>query len=196
MDFGNTKAEVSYGSSLIPHGSVVKVVVGNVESGKTGKGEPKANLTLEALDNAFLGAKFYDTIGVPLQDRPITEQGYFQRAGYTAVKYMLETTDNAHLSGSYRLDSLEQLSGKTVVVKVKQEVVIKQNGDAVIVNKVDSYSTPRTDSSNHKIYEAWEKGEQPWQTDWKPELPASKPANNGYANNDFDGPPAGHPASF
>lgn len=192
--------DVSFESSLIPKGTVVmcKVSVGDKRQSQRDTQNWYYDITLEALDAKYAGAKFFDNWGVQGSEN-------FMRMGKTKARYALETTRNTHESNNpdaYKINSLKDLDNTRVVVKVDVEPHTNKEGRKMYINKASAYGTPRKDSSNYKFFEAWESGEQPWQdlSELPPLQQDAQPRNGvsaGYASNvagSYAAPPAGYPA--
>lgn len=168
--------EVSFESTLIPHGTLVKcAVLFDKESRQTGMNAKSKNtyygVTLEVVEGPYAGSKFFDQVAVSGDD------GYFLNKGNTFIQYVLENTRKAHEVGgeAYEINSVHELNGGTIIAKVGIKAYDKKdNGGKGLANESLSYATPRPDSGSKAIYQAYIDGEQPWQTDYKPEIHVTK----------------------
>jgi hypothetical protein len=165
-----TAEDVNFESRLIPDGTVAMFSVVQVKPKQGQKGTYFA-IKLECIDAKYAGANVYENFF------PAAPEGnYARQKTMTAIRYMMETTYQGQALPE--LETIDHLKNKRVVIKVGVDTYTNNDGEERIKNTVLAFGTPRTDSSNHKYYEAWDKGEQPWQSDELPEIPAA-PKTNG-----------------
>lgn len=176
--------ELSFESTLIPQGTLVLCVIEEVRAPKESKrgGTWFSNWTLKVCEGPFAGSKLYDDICT-------SGEGPVMVYGKMKVAYALEISRNAHVTGNYKIDTLDDVQGMKVLVKVGIDVYQKKD-DAQwrYKNVVLAYGSPRPDSRNHQIYSEYRGGLQPYKTDVKPELPIAKhPGNDSadYVNQDI-----------
>lgn len=173
MDLSKVE-EVNFSGGLVPEGRVEMCTVQfDKDKRTTDKGNGYYNVTLEVISGQYAGSKCYDNIAVDGPD------GYFLQRGKTAIKYILECTHQAHLKPHfYNVEKMSELNGAKIIVKFGIKPHTTKDGKNILVNEVKAYGTPRDDSSNHKLYVAWAKGEQLWETDALP-TPPNAPRSNG-----------------
>lgn len=166
MNFSDVD-DVSFEGRLVPEGRVeLCIVLFDKEKRTTEKGNGYYGVTMEVIKGPYAGSKFFENICV---DGP---EGYFLQRGKAIIRYLLETTKDAHNNPSaYEVRSIQDLNGHKIVVKFGIKVHTNKKGESMLVNEAKAYGTPRPDSSNHKYFTAWESGEQPWETDARPALP-------------------------
>lgn len=171
--------EVNFSGGLIPDGRCEMFnVLFDKDTKTTEKGDTYYNVTLECLSGQYAGSKLYDNIAVSGQP------GYFLQRGKTAIKYMLETTRQAHQNPEkYNISSIAEINPCKVVAKVGIKIHTNKEGKQMLVNEIKAYGSPRADSSNNKFYVAWAKGEQLWETDKVPVIGgaangATRPVHN------------------
>lgn len=191
-----TNEEVGGAKVLIPDGTIVQAKI-KTDGKINDRGEAASvEWNLEVYGGDYDGAEIKDFIGLKGKD-------YYVKRGQNAMMYALDLNRNAHTklpdTSGYQIESYAEFNGMLVLMKVKITTgqIKKDNGEIHYFhkNEVDSYATPRADSSTHKIYEAWSNGQQPWMSDKKPTLPQNTmtPQGDQFWNNQ---PPAGHPAAL
>lgn len=174
--------EMSFESTLIPHGTLVLCVIEKSEGPQqSGKNQSNwfVNWTLKVFEGPYVGSTFFDNVATAGDDRFVT-------FGRMKMSYALEINRNAHVNGNYQIESPDELVGMKVLVKVGIDTYRDKNGVFRHRNIALAYGSPRAASRNNQMYADHLAGRQPYQTDFKPELPKS----TGGAN----GPATGHPA--
>lgn len=169
--------EVDYESTLIPDGTLVKVVIATDGVIKTSQAQNElVNLTLTVCDGRYKGSKFYENIGISGSEG-------FVRLGHSKLKAILETGKGARVREDYDIPNFKALNGLKAVVQVKVETYFKNDGKAAYKNTVAKYGSANPASSRNALYIAYENGEQPNQTGYMPPLPPDKAGTGGgYAN--------------
>jgi hypothetical protein len=183
LNFSQTdfsQAEDIGGNELMPHGTVAKFKVSEVGAVRDNSNQKKFfTVTFEVAEGPFAGKQIKENYYMDGKDFALQKTKIFAR-------YVLETTDNAHLNPErYKISHPKQLENKWVVAKVKVKGFFGDSGDWIYANEIDALATPRTDSSTFKIYKAYQDGDQPWASEWRPEVPKNTP----HANSN-----SGHPA--
>ena len=181
LDFNTTDfstAEDINSSELMPHGTVAMFTVAEVGVVRpNSNGKKFFTVTFEVVEGPFTGKQIKENYYLEGKDFALQKTKIF-------VRYVLETTLKAHENGSdaYKIKGPKALETGRVVAKVKVKgFPATDTSDWIHTNEIDVLATPREDSSTHKIYKAYTEGEQPWQSDWKPERP-STPATGSYGD--------------
>lgn len=167
--------EMSFESTLIPHGTLVMCVIEKSEGPQQSRGNPNnyfANWTLRVCEGPYAGSTFFDNVATAGDDRFVT-------FGRMKMSYALEINRNAHVNGNYQIESQDDLVGMKVLVKAGIDIYRDKNGSYRHRNIALAYGSPRAASRNNQIYSDYLAGLQPYQTDFKPELPQSTAIKGG-----------------
>lgn len=184
-DFSTTE-DIS-GNELMPHGTVALFVIADVTDTRTNSnGKRFITVTFEVAEGPYTGKQIKENYYLDGKDFALQKTKIL-------VRYVIETTLNAHLNnaGAYKISTPKALITGKVVAKVRVKGFYGDSGDWIYANEIDALATPREDSSTFKIYQACKNGEQLWQSDWKP-APAPRagaPSGSGYGDH-RDAPPA------
>lgn len=175
-----SKAEdLKGGNQLIPAGTIVECSIKiSPEKKSPDSGNTFHDAELEVSAGQYNGSRMFDNIMV---------SGKALAWGQGKMKHIVEFSNAAHLAGNerfYKIETPVELSGRRALVKVKIEPHTNKDGKSYLINKVDTYISPRPDSSTYKYYAAWAKGEQPWQIDDRPPLPNAH-VSRGASGGDF-----------
>jgi hypothetical protein len=184
-----TEEEAGSKRAVIPEGTIIKARIGTDGRPPAPRdGKQSVMWKLVVIEpQQYAGIEIYDFIG--LQGKP-----YYVTRGKNAMMYALDVNRDAYKllpdQSGYSINSYAEFNGMEVLCKVKVSVdsLRKENGETVYFhkNEIESYTTPRENSSSHKYFEAWIHGQQPWQSDELPPLPSNTPSphmaakQNGY----------------
>lgn len=183
----------STGFELIPEGTVLEVMIGNVNVGlsKSGTGNTVLHFEAQVSSGPYMYQKLNHNIVIKSSD-PEKDKSSIGRS----IKRMMEYANNA--SSSNRLGYIvpevsdssgrlvpnwKFLEGKVVGIKTKIEPYTRSDGTEGNSHKIGEFASKNPESGGYRIWAAIEKNEQPWQ---KP-LPARKGVNQNIpAANGFD----------
>lgn len=176
----STAEDLKGGNQLIPSGYMVECEIKVGPEKKSDNGNTMHDVELEVCKGPYTGSRFFDNI--------ITS-GNAKEWGLGKMKHIVEFTNQAHMNLQYyKINSATELSGRKALVKVKIVPHTNKEGASYLINKPDTYISPRSDSTTSKYYAAWARGEQPWQTDDKPALRSNEARSNsdfGHASQDI-----------
>lgn len=187
IDF--SQAEEVGGSELAPHGTVVMLNIKEVGAIKKNTNlKEYLPVKFEVADGKYAGKELHENFYLEGKAEP-GKKSYAVQKTEMFVRYVLETSTQAHTKGAdaYKISSPKNLEHGKIVAKLKVEGFFgKDDGRWILTNKIDEFGTPRPDSSNFKIYEAWQDKTQPWQDfDFKPAAPVV-PGRSNSGNGSFD----------
>lgn len=189
LDCANTNfadVEDISGNELMPNGTLVMLNLKEVGAIKPNvNGKKYFTVLFEVSEGQFTGKEMKENFYVDGKDFALQKTKLF-------VRYVLETTIDAHKkdANAYKIASYKTLETGKIVAKTKVKGFFGENGDWIFTNEIETFSTPREDSSTYKIYQTYKNGEQPWQNDFKPTAPVrtGTPTQN-YGVSDKESPP-------
>lgn len=192
MTYDFSKADFSQaddvgGYELAPHGTVVMLNITEVEPIKENtNGKKYIPVKFVVADGRYAGKELHENFYLEGKAEP-GKKSYALQKTEAFVRYVLETSIQAHTKGkdAYKIASPKNLETGKVAAKLIVDGYFNKEGKWTLTNKVKEFGTPREDSSNYKIYEAWANKTQPWQEpDFKPAEPVVPGRNNAYSGND------------
>jgi hypothetical protein len=176
--------EIDFDNKLIPAGRIVLVTIetdGEVKSGRNNPDNKYLDWKLTVKEGPYAGAQFYENVGTAGGDNFVT-------LGRSKLKAVLEVGKVARKPEDYEINSYKMFNGMQALVVVKVEVGVNRDGKAFHKNTVARYGSSNPASSRFHVFEAYSRGEQPFQTDELPPLPVARsgsvPSNGGHAMQD------------